>query len=129
MQYWPNLRFWNIALRTVHILVTGALFGGHVFDVHRDRLWPWLLAAVTSGAVLVLLEARPFAAWWCEVRGWCVIAKMGLLLVIPWCWSHRVWLLVAVLVLASLGSHAPRRWRHFSLRHGPCLEPEAPCAP
>ena len=112
---WPAPRFWNIVARTAHIVVAGALFGGHVFDTHPERLLPWLYAAVATGAALVVLEAYPSVSWLWELRGLAVLGKIALLLSIPWFWPHRVWLLIAVFVLASAGSHMPRRWRHFSL--------------
>lgn len=115
---WPAPRFWNIALRTAHIVVTAALFGGHVFETDPARLLPWLYAAVATGAVLVVLEAYPSIGWLWELRGLAVLGKVALLLAIPWLWPHRVWLLVVVFVLASAGSHMPRRWRHFSLLLG-----------
>ena len=42
----PHARALNIAARTAHIIVTGALFGGHVFNVDKQRLWIWLIRAL-----------------------------------------------------------------------------------
>ena len=112
---WPTPRFWNIVARTAHIVVTAALFGGHVFDTNPARLLPWLYAALATGAVLVALEAYPSVSWLWELRGLAVAGKAALLLAIPWFWPQRIWLLIAVFVLASAGSHMPRRWRHFSI--------------
>jgi hypothetical protein len=120
---WPQRRFWNIACRTGHIVVTGALFGGHVFGAAPARLLPWLGLVILSGAVLILLEAYPEPGWCGEVCGLCVLGKLALLACIPWLWSCRVPLLIGVLVLAGVGSHLPRRWRHYSLLRGPVSDP------
>ena len=112
----------NIALRTVHIGATGALFGGHVFDVAKEQLVVWLAMAVASGAVLTVIEAYPKLHWCIQGRGAAVILKMLLLCTIPWLWSYRVPILAAVIIIASVGSHMPARFRYYSLVHQRVLE-------
>jgi hypothetical protein len=119
---WPRRRTWNIAFRTLHIVAAGALFGGHVFDVPPDRLLGWLLLTLATGAVLILLEAYPHIHWCYEARGVMTLAKLALMASIPWLWEYRAAILVVVIVLASVGSHMPRKWRHFSLVHRRVLD-------
>ena len=121
---WPTPRFWNIVARTAHIVVTAALFGGHVFDTD-PAFAPLAVRGLATGAVLVVLEAYPSASWLGELRGLAVVGKAALLLAIPWFWPQRVWLLIAVFVLASAGSHMPRRWRHFSILTRRSVDPAA----
>ena len=104
------------------MVVVGALFGGHVFDVEPDRLHFLLYATLATGGVLAALEAYPHVSWCYEVRGLCVFGKMLLLCSIPWLWAYRVPILVVVFVIASIGSHMPRRYRHFSILHGRVLD-------
>ena len=115
----PRARLWNIGFRTAHIVVTGALFGGHVFGISADRLLVWLYVTLVSGAALAALEAYPSRSWFHEARGLCVLGKLLLLGSIPWLWSYRVPILVVVVIIASVGSHMPRRYRHYSIWHGP----------
>jgi hypothetical protein len=112
-----NRRFWNIAFRTAHIVVAAALFGGHVFDAPVEQLHWWLYGTIFTGSVLAVLEAYPHLSWCYEARGVCVLVKLLLLLSIPWLWGYRVPILVVVLIIASVGSHMPRRYRHFSFVH------------
>ena len=114
----------NIGFRTVHLGVGGVLIGGHVFDIAPERLLVWLYLTIVTGAVLVVLEARPRWRWLHENRGVMTIAKLLLLLLIPWLWPYRAWLLAAVIVLASVGSHMPARFRYYSLLYR-CM-PENP---
>lgn len=65
---WPPRRFWNIALRTAHLAVSGALFGGHVFDQTAERLLVWLYCTLGTGAALAMIEAFPRFSWCYEVR-------------------------------------------------------------
>jgi hypothetical protein len=118
----PYGRAWNIAFRTAHIGVTGALVGGHVFDVPAGRLHPWLYATIFTGAALTLIEAFPHGRWLYQGRGLFVLAKLLLLLLIPWLWDYRVAILTVVIVLASVGSHMPARFRYYSVVHGRVLD-------
>jgi hypothetical protein len=109
-----SARFWNITFRSAHIVVAGALFGGHVFEIPPERLLVWLYATIATGVVLAALEAYPDLSWFHEARGLCVLGKMALLCCIPWLWEQRVGILVAVFVIGSVGSHMPRALRHYS---------------
>ncbi len=117
----PYARTWNIGFRTAHIAVTGALFGGHVFDVSADRLLTWLYLSIFTGGCLIFLEAYPSCRWCYQGRGLFVFGKLMLLCLIPWLWGYRVTILIAVIVIASVGSHMPARFRYFSLIHGRVL--------
>lgn len=111
----PHARYWNIALRTAHIAVTGVLVGGHVFGIGVERLVPWLYLTVATGSGLIVLEAYPNWRWCCQVRGTTVIVKLLLTSLVAWLWDYRVFLLMSVVVLGSVASHMPGRFRHRSL--------------
>ncbi len=118
----PYARAWNIAARTTHLAVTSVLVGGHVFDVAKAQLLPWLYATLVTGLVLTFLEAFPKLRWFYQGRGLLVIAKLALLASIPWAWEYRALILLAVIVLASVGSHMPARFRYYSFVHRRVLD-------
>jgi hypothetical protein len=94
----------------------GVLVGGHAFDVPAVRLYPALWATIATGAILVGLEAFSLRFRWAvQGRGLMVIAKLALLVVVPVAWPIRVPILLAVIVLASVGSHMPARFRYYSV--------------
>ena len=111
----PGHRALGVALRTAHLACFGTLVGGHVFDVEPPRLVPFLLATIATGLALMALEMASTCAWLFMGKGVMVLAKLGLLLLIPLLWEHRVTLLLATVILASVGSHMPSRFRHYSL--------------
>jgi hypothetical protein len=111
----PHARTWNIAARTVHLAATGILLGAHVFDVPADRLWPYLWTAIATGGVLIALEVYPEGHWLHQGCALTLYAKLALLGLVPFFWEARVPILLAVVLLASAGSHAPRRLRHYSV--------------
>ncbi len=113
----PYARVWNIVFRTAHIAVTGILFGGHVFDVATEQLVIWLYLSIATGIFLIAIEAYPSCRWFYQGRGIMVFCKIVLLCLIPWLWNYRVLILAAVVVVASIGSHMPARFRYYSVVH------------
>lgn len=122
----PHARGANIALRTLHLIATGVLLGGHAFDVAAERLLAMLTLAVVSGAGLIFLEAYPSCRWFYQGRGVLVLLKLGLLCLIPWLWDYRLPILLLVVVIASVGSHMSRRYRYYSLLDGRVLQASGP---
>jgi hypothetical protein len=86
-----------------------------VFGADGAALMPPLWAAIASGVVMMAIELYPTAHWAHQLCALFVYAKLGVLCLIPFVWEGRVPLLFAVVVLASVGAHAPRRVRHYSL--------------
>jgi hypothetical protein len=108
-------RLLNVGCRTVHLVAFALLLGGEAWGVAVERLLPVFELTVGSGAALLLLEVMADARWLVEARGAVVLLKLGLLLALPFVPEHRLALLVAVVVVASVGSHMPRWFRHASV--------------
>ncbi len=111
----PAHRALGIALRTGHLMTFGAVVGGHVFGVETARLLPFLIATIATGAGLMALELAVTFGWLFTGKGMAVLLKLLLLLLVPLFWEHRVAILLAVVVVASVGAHMPGRYRHYSL--------------
>jgi hypothetical protein len=122
----PWNRSWNIGFRTVHLVATSVLLGGHVFAVAPDRLIGWLWVAIASGAGLIAQELYRSCRWAYQLMGVLVVLKLALVLAAGVWWDQRVPLLMVVAVLGSVGSHLPARYRHFSLLHGRTLDEAKP---
>ena len=84
-----------------------------------------LYLAIVTGTVMVVLEAYP--NWHFLSEGWAVLLWLKLILLssVLVFWSVRVPILMAVVVVASIGSHMPRTLRHRTwLRLGPAMRAE-----
>jgi hypothetical protein len=114
----PAQRAISIALRTGHLLTFGTLLGGHFFGIDAERLLPFLLATIATGAGLIALEVAATLGWLFTGKGVAVLLKLALLASIPFFWEQRVALLFVVVVVASVGAHMPARFRHYSLLTG-----------
>jgi hypothetical protein len=108
----------SVALRTAHLVSFGLLLGGHAFAIEAGRLLPALYVTVGSGLGLMALELRLNGLHWLFLgKGATVLVKLALLLAVLPLWEHRVFILVLVVVIASVGAHMPSRYRHYSLLH------------
>ena len=111
----PGERILRTTFRTVHLASMGILLGGHFYGQPANRLYPALYWTVGSGSAFVILELYCNFHWLFQIRGLMALAKIGLVMLIPLFWNQRVWILLAVLVLGSVGSHAPTGWRYYSV--------------
>jgi hypothetical protein len=109
------MRALNIALRTAHIGAMGVLLGGHAFDVTPERLKVSLWLTIGTGLALALVEAGPRLLWFHQARGVLTMAKVALICAVPLAWDYRLPILLAVIVIGSVGSHMPGRYRHYSV--------------
>lgn len=117
----PYNRGISIAFRTLHLLASGLLVGGHAFDAEPQRLAVLLYLTAGSGAGLVLLELYRSCDWVYQGMGGLVIVKTAITALAGLWWEQRVPLLLLVVVLGSVGSHMPSRYRHYSFLHGRVL--------
>ena len=109
------IRAFNIALRTAHIGAMGILVGGHAFDVTPERLKASLWLTIGTGVALATMEAGPRLLWFHQGSGLLTMAKLALICAVPLAWDYRLPILLAAIVIASVGSHMPGRYRHYSV--------------
>jgi hypothetical protein len=93
----------------------GVLLGGHAFDVPRERLLLSLWLTIGTGVALAAVEAGPRLLWVHQGRGLMTMAKLLLIAAVPFLWEQRLAVLLAVVVLASVGSHMPAKFRYYSV--------------
>jgi hypothetical protein len=120
----PAERAIRTTLRTAHIATAGILLGGHLFEVEPARLVLWLWLTIGTGAAFMAVELYGSFIWLIELRGLLTMLKLALLGAVPLFWAHRVWLLLAALVIGSVGSHMPGRFRYYSFLRRQTVEDE-----
>lgn len=113
------MRWLRITLRTVHIIGSCFVVGGHAFGADKADVMPWLYVAIGSGALMIATYLTEGWLWFREVRGIAVLFKSALLIAIPFWWDARVPILIAVIVIGSIVSHMPGRYRYWVVGRGP----------
>lgn len=106
------------ALRTVHLASMGILLGGHFYNIPADQLRTALIWTAGSGLSFAALELFCSFHWLFQIRGLMTLAKILLLFLVPLFWQQRIWILLTVLVLGSVGSHLPTGFRYYSVLTG-----------
>ncbi len=113
------LRWCNISIRTLHIACAGVSLGGIIQQQPDAGSVGWYFALVLTGVILLLLE-------WLHDRHWphrgkgllvqCHTLLAAAAMLLPALSVVFIWL---ALILGSVGSHMPRRYRHWSIFYGP----------
>lgn len=114
-------RWLNIALRTLHIIGMIGL-GGFLFGADKSVWWPYMLLLLVSGLGLMSLYVVSNGIFFIQLRGIAIMLKLVLLAMIPLTEISALGLLVAVIVLSAVISHAPGDIRYFSVLHGRRIE-------
>jgi hypothetical protein len=112
------MRWLGIAGRTSHIGVAAVLFGGSILQVPFAHLTIWHHLTITTGCILLALEWLHDARWPHRGKGLLALAHLGLCLLIHFLPALTVPLLWLILISGCIGSHMPRRFRHWSILQG-----------
>ncbi len=106
------LRTGSVFVRAVHLIGAGALLGGYLFGVERSLMLPYVWVTLASGLVLIGTEFARHRQLYREVAGWSTIVKILILLTLPLFRDHAGTLMIVVFLIAGIGAHLPRRYRH-----------------
>jgi hypothetical protein len=104
----------QLVLRSLHIAAMALVVGGLPFGADFQMLRRSILATVVTGVLLLAVDLAKDAAFLVQGSGIAVLMKLVLLGIgllqpdarLPW--------YLAATVVASIGSHMPGSWRHFS---------------
>ena len=111
-------RLVQVALRSVHIACMGLVLGGIALGGGFERLRGAILLTVASGLLLAVIDLAKGPGFLLQGSGATLLLKLALLgLGNLFAGARLEWYLAAT-VVASIGSHMPASWRHFSLLTG-----------
>ncbi len=110
-------RWIKISLRTLHLISVAGVGGGILFGLEQS-LWVgyWWLALV-SGALMIAIDVIPNPVWVVQVRGLVVLLKLVLLVFLGSGPSMDSLLLIIIIVMSAVISHAPGNLRYYSIYH------------
>ena len=114
-----EIRRWSkITLRTLHVIAVAGIGGGILFGLDRELWYAYWWLSVITGVLIVLIDALVNPVWLIQVRGLSVYVKLVLLVLL---WKYPTWdiaLLLAIIALSAVISHAPSKLRYYSIYHG-----------
>ncbi len=88
-----------------------------MFDVPFSQwVWYWY-AAVATGVAMVAIDALSNFLWLVQVRGIVIYIKLGLLMLLGGNMLVNQLVLVAIIIISAIISHAPADIRYYSIVH------------
>ena len=110
-------RWIKISLRTLHLISVAGVGGGILFGLEQS-LWVgyWWLALV-SGALMIAIDVIPNPVWVVQVRGLVILLKLVLLAFLGSGPSIDSLLLIIIIAMSAIISHAPGNLRYYSIYH------------
>lgn len=112
----------DIGLRSLHIGVAGVLLGGVIFKQPLSELHYWAWWTVGTGLGLVASEVYHSWRWPYQGRGVMVMLHIACVAVLHAWLQCAVPLMWAALIIGAVGSHMPRKYRHWSFLDGQVMD-------
>ncbi|MGD8384340.1 MAG: hypothetical protein PVF89_02920 [Lysobacterales bacterium] len=115
---WATIKRWSkISLRTLHLLGVAGVGGGVLLGLEQALWLNYWYLALLSGTLMMLMDVISNRLWLVQVRGLAVTLKLVLLVLIGTAPAWDRALVVLVIVISSVISHAPGAVRYYSLYH------------
>ncbi|RPI76433.1 MAG: hypothetical protein EHM45_12930 [Desulfobacteraceae bacterium] len=112
----------DIILRTAHVAMIGIVFGGAFFGVAFSRLILWNNLVIATGCGLIASEVYHCRHWFYQGSGVLGLIHIGLFGLIRLRPGLAAPLLTLSLILGMMGSHLPKKFRHWSFVHGRVMD-------
>ncbi len=113
-----DLKRWSkISLRTLHLLSVAGVGGGILFGLEKDLWLNYWWLALASGALMMLMDCISNPVWLVQIRGISIILKLIFLTLIGFHPDWDQFLLIVIIVISAVISHAPGKLRYYSLYH------------
>jgi hypothetical protein len=110
-------RWTKISLRTLHLLAVTGVGGGILFGLEKDLWINYWWLAMASGILMMLIDIISNPVWVVQVRGVSIFIKLVLLACLG---SNPNWdgpLVVLIIIISAVISHAPGKLRYYSVFH------------
>jgi hypothetical protein len=112
------MRWVNITFRTAHLVGVAGIGGAFLYNAPPEAWAPYFWLTIVSGFVLLILEVWSNSFWVFQLRGIATVAKLLVLLS-----ALRVgaepYIIVAVIIISGVISHAPGKVRYFAILKRP----------
>lgn len=110
-------RWTKISLRTLHLLAVAGVGGGILFGLEKDLWIGYWWLAMASGVLMMLVDIISNPVWMVQVRGVSIFIKLILLACLGINPDWDGFLVMLIIIISAVISHAPGKLRYYSLRH------------
>lgn len=116
-RFFRGQRWVNIGLRSLHLIGLAGLGGGFLYPAAGDHWRLYFELLIWSGIGLSVISVWNNGIWLLQLRGQAILLKLLLLALIPHLPEWRITLLLAIILISGVVSHAPASVRYYSLIH------------
>ena len=114
----PTVKRWTkISLRTLHLVSVAGVGGGILFSIDKAVWLNYWWLALASGVLMMAIDIISNPVWLVQVRGLAIYLKLVLLGILGACPQWAGPILLTVIILSSVISHAPGNLRYYSIYH------------
>lgn len=105
-------------MRTLHLIGISGVGAGFLFNATPAQWQPYMLLTVVTGMAMMWIEIWSDGIWLLQLRGLSTLLKLGLL-ALTFIVGLEPLILISVIVIAGLISHAPGKVRYYSFIRPP----------
>lgn len=114
----PTIKRWTkISLRTLHLVSVAGVGGGILFGLDKVVWVNYWWLAVASGVLMMAIDIVSNPIWLVQIRGLVIYLKLLLLAMLGLYPSWSSYLLLIIIVMSAVISHAPGKLRYYSIYH------------
>lgn len=110
-------RWLKVSLRTLHLLGTAGVGGGVLYNLSQQFWFPYLWLVIFSGLAIIAVEIWSNGIWLIQIRGLVIVIKILLISILLFEESFAMIVLIIIIGLSGIISHAPGNVRYFSIFH------------
>jgi hypothetical protein len=118
-------RWTKISLRTLHLLAVTGVGGGVLFGLEKSLWLNYWWLALASGGLMMLMDMISNPVWIVQVRGLVIILKLILLGFLGRYPAWDSFLLIFIIIISAVISHAPGKLRYYSIYHKKIITSES----
>jgi len=107
-------RWLKVSLRTLHLIGLAGISVSIATDNFDVISWT---ITIISGLAILVLEAFSNLIWFVQVRALAIYIKIGLLIMLFFYPDYSWYILILIIILSGLVSHAPSAVRYYSFVH------------
>ncbi len=116
-RFFPGKRGVRISLRSLHLCGVCGVVGGVFYNIPVKELAEFYMISVLSGLFLMLIDIYSNGIWIIQNRGWVILVKIVVLANISVFEEYSKWVLLLVVFVSGIISHATANQRYYSIYH------------
>ena len=109
-------RWVSISFRSLHLLGIAGVGGAFLFNLPEKHWLDYMVLTIVSGSAMMVIEIWSNGIWLIQLRGLATLLKLFLLAMTLFV-GLQPYILIVVILISGVMSHAPGKVRYYSIFH------------